>query len=421
MLFNNKITTNFTITNLKQTAILLSNYLVVLFAFLMPFRPYLGKKVLILLFLIWIFTVDYKKLLTTIKKNLFLIALILFILFNFLSFFWTQNTTLAMRLNENLLIYVFLPILIFFTIIEKRFVPIIIFAFLSSMFFNMVFSYLMYFELTNNIFGIPFWGTKLDLVPYQVSHMSYSAYIAFSIFLLARYLLKSSSIFIKIFQILFLLSLIILLFLGTGRTGQIVLVLTSFILIFIYLRNNVKYILASLALLFLMLFGAYNTIDMFEKRVKKGIENIEKITQDQNYSSSFGVRVLSYTLMPELLKETNILIGSSFADSPDIVQEKQFKYLNQSFRNQKGQLHNTFLTAFISVGIIGFILLLSLFILILKSKIKESEIRYLKYFFLSTLVISCCSTELFGQKEFMFLFALFSSIIMLHEHKEMSL
>ena len=125
--------------------------------------------------------------------------------------------------------------------------------------------------------------------------------------------------------------------------------------------------------------------------------------------------------MPELLKETNILIGSSFADSPDIVHEKQFKYLNQSFRNQKGQLHNTFLTAFISVGIIGFILLLSLFILILKSKVKESEIRYLKYVFLSTLIISCFSTELFGQKEFMFLFALFSSIIMLHEHKEESI
>lgn len=397
-----------------------SNYLVLLFVFFMPIYPYLGKKIILSIFILWMFKINFKQLSIEIYKNNFIFFITIFMLLISFSILWSDNIKTALKINEVIYIYFFFPLIALYFVIKKDFLQLIFLTFMFSMFLNAIFSYMILFNISDNIFGYHFNGTKENLVPFQASHMTYSAYLAFTLLLSIYYIFKNANIYMKIINIIYSILLLNLLFASTGRTGQLIFILTTIIIIIVYFRKNIRYFLLGLILLSLTIFGFYLLNNNFKERINIGISDISNIVNSNNYSSSLGVRLLAYKIIPEVVNENVSILftGVGIGDSQDIVEKKHFKYLNEIFRYQKGQLHNTFFTIFVALGSVGIILFLYIIFLLFKININDPLINYMRYIFLSTFIICALSFEIFGQKEIMFFFSLFSSIILFETKKE---
>ena len=392
-------------------------FLSILFAFTMPIHPDIGRKVITLAFIILVFTVDYKKLYNLIISNKFLIAFTLFVIFSALSILWSDNTKEATLQVRGMLKYWYFPTLILISIVEKKHIKYLIYAFLAGMFINELLSYSIYFYHIKTFLGQTL--TIVSYVPFQASHMEYSVFVSLSIFLTFYYGLKIKNYILKIILLLIGIGMLILLFLLVGRTGQLGFVLTATILILIYLRKNIKLFILSLLIIFSILFGAFNYSKTFHNRVMQTFNQLKNFKNN----SELGIRLSSYLIIPDLLNSTNFIYGVGLGDSRKITNKITItKYgKNSYFKSQKGKLHQTFLTIFHSLGIIGFLLFLYLYYILISTKIKDSNIKFIQYTFGISILVPLMSNELFGQREIMLLYSLFASIIMVAYSKEIKI
>jgi O-antigen ligase len=272
----------------------------------------------------------------------------------------------------------------------------------------------MYFFNLKQIFNFSF--SEFQLVPFQASHMEYSIYITISTILFFYYFLKSKNNFIKI--ILFLLSIIsiILLFLLEGRTGQLSFIITFLLLAIIYSKKNIHLII-SFSSIIIILSSAYLLSTNFNSRINKGLNDLIEVT-NSNYNTSLGVRLSSYKIIPEIIQSTNLLFGVGIGDSRDITTQINKKIYNDSFDGQKGLLHQSFLTIFHSVGLMGITLFIFSLYKLYTLKINDNEINFVKYVFVVSLIVDLMTNEFFRQREILLLFALFSSIIVISSVKK---
>lgn len=382
-------------------------FLSILFAFTMPIHPDIGRKVITFAFIILIFVIDYKKLYKLIISNKFLLAFTLFVLFAALSILWSENTKEASLQVRGMLKYWYFPTLVLISIIEKKFIKYLIYAFLAGMFINIILSYSIYFYHIKTFLGHTL--TIRSYVPFHASHMEYSVFISLSIFLFFYFSIKNKNIILKSFLIIIAISMIILLFLMPGRTGQLGFILTAILLSIIYFKHNIKLLIFSFIILCGILFTSYTYSKTFHSRINSTFKQIQNFKNN----SELGVRLSSYLIIPELINTTNIVYGTGLGDSRQITKNIALKKYgkNSVFKRQKGKLHQTFLTIFHSLGIIGFLLFIYLYSLIVFSKQNDNDIKFIKYVFSITILIPLMSNELFGQREIMLLFALFASII----------
>lgn len=391
----------------------LFNYLI-LFCFVVPIHPELAQKVSIIGFLIIIFIVDFKKLYTVFNYNTFLKIISLFIVFCIFSYFWSDNYPEFKKIIRVILKYWIVPTIFLISVLNKFNLKYAIISFLSGMVINFVLSYSMYFFNLKQIFNFSF--SEFQLVPFQASHMEYSIYITISTILFFYYFLKSKNNFIKI--ILFLLSIIsiILLFLLEGRTGQLSFIITFLLLAIIYSKKNIHLII-SFSSIIIILSSAYLLSTNFNSRINKGLNDLIEVT-NSNYNTSLGVRLSSYKIIPEIIQSTNLLFGVGIGDSRDITTQINKKIYNDSFDGQKGLLHQSFLTIFHSVGLMGITLFIFSLYKLYTLKINDNEINFVKYVFVVSLIVDLMTNEFFRQREILLLFALFSSIIVISSVKK---
>lgn len=399
----------------KSFLLTLCNYFILLFALLMPITPYLGKKVLILILILSFFVIDIKLIKQSFKNNSLVKYSSIFTLIWLISIVFSENTKLALRETEIYLIYFFIPIILISTLLKKDFINKTIIAFAISMFINLMFSILILFK-QNQIFGIDFYQNGY-LIPFQTSHMPYSVYLSFSFFIFLFFALENKyKIAYKIIMYILLLLFFILLFITTGRTGQVTFLIGFIVTLLLYYKINIKYFILSIITLIFVLFFFYNFSDNMKKRTNQVVSDITLMIKGNNYSSSLGVRALSYKVLYEMNKKNNLLIGIGIGDDNKEIDLIQKKYLNKQVSNQKGQTHNTFVTIIVSLGIIGFLIFLKLLYNIFRVKKNEKLFYMIKLNFICSTLVILFTNELFGQKEFMFFFALFSSLIILKDN-----
>ncbi len=403
------------IQNQKLIIFLKLNYLILLFVFLAPIKPYLGKKVLLLTFFLWLLSVNYKDLRTQFKNSKTLQYIFIFFIYILLSLLWSENMYEGLKWIEKNTIYFFLPILIIVSLKDNKLVQKIIITFIFSMMINEIISYGIFFNFIDSVFGFKVSGTPSNPLPFQVSHIPYSVYISFAILisLYKVFFLKKSNIYFNIITILFIITMTINLFLSSGRTGQFTILMSIVSLLIIYQRKNIKRILLSILAILIIFSIAYNFGTTFHNRVQNGINDLEKITYQNNFNSSFGVRIGSFILFPKLIEETNILIGTGIGDIQDVVLKNAKEYFgtNSVFAVQRGLLHNTFLELFLTYGIIGFFLVLIIFYNLFKINLIEKEYIYLRYILTFSIIFSGISANMFTFKEFMFLYSIFIAVI----------
>jgi len=391
------------------------DYFILLFVFVAPIKPYLGKKVILFTLLLWLISVDYKNIFKIFKGSKTLQYIALFLGYISLSLLWSENFDNGMKWLEVNIIYFFIPILIITTAKNTKLVKKVIFVFIFSMFINELISYGIFFGFIDNIFEFQVYGNSFNPLAFQVSHIPYSVYISFTI-LLSLYkifFVKNNNIYFNFIAITFVVTMTINLFLSSGRSGQFAMVMTLFSLLIVYQRKSIRNILISIITIFIVLITAYNFSNTFNIRVNQGVNDIQDMYKNNNFNTSIGVRIGSYVILPQLFNETSILIGTGIGDIQDTVLSRAKIYFGETsvFAKQKGLLHNTFLEILVTYGIIGFLLFLIIFYNLLKINLVDKEMIYIRYILIFSILFSGIAASMFTFKEFMFLYAIFISII----------
>ncbi len=381
-------------------------YATLFFAFTLPLSRTAVSFFILALPIVFILEGNFKSKFERIWNNKPLQAILLFLGFNLLSMLWTENYSDAQNVVR---LYGYW--LVIFTLalsIHKNDIQKIITFFLYGMLLSELIAYGVFFELwsfkhatINNPSPFMFW-------------IDYSVFTAFtSILLLSRlfsnnYLKKE-----KILMFLFFLSTTGNLFLGLGRTGQVALIVAIIVMIILYLKINFKSILIALALILSIYSAGFIVSDTFKTRVNSAVLDIENI-KNNNYDSSWGIRVVYWMITYDILKE-NPLFGVGIGDYEQTIKvflEKRSYPISEITQNfiSKNHAHNQFLMVTIQTGLIGLLLMLNVIYQLYTMKINDDALKKLSLLFLTVYFVSSMAEPLWLKQFTLALFVLFIGI-----------
>jgi len=261
------------------------NVILLSYAFLLPFSStYTIHTAPFILLFFWVIDGNLSGKTKTILHNKPARYFLLFFIFSAFSLLWTHDLHHGYKITKLYFAHVIVFIIII-TSVEKRFIKYILTTFIIAMFLSEIASY-----------GIMmgFWkfkGSMQDPSPFM-HHIHYSVYLVTTIIILLENILKKSeNIYLKFLEILFVTSSTINLFMNGGRTGQVAYILAIIIFFSYYYHFKIKYILTSIAIVFITITTAYNISHLFESRIHMAKQDIENILYKKDFTGSWGQRV----------------------------------------------------------------------------------------------------------------------------------
>ena len=353
------------------------NYLILLYAFLLPLSLDITRTISIILIILWISGKDRFE--TSIPKPL--IIFLAFIGISFISYFWSDSTFQEVFKYIKRYWY-FFPAFIIYKYIKKAYIEYAISTFLLGMFVSEMISFSIYFHIISP-FGL---ANATTLSPFM-QHTMYSIFLAAtSIFLLGRFLYEKN-IKYQIVYFLFFLSVAVNLFINTGRTGQIAF-FGALIILFIYkYKLRIKSVFLSILAIIFILFAAYNFSPNFKNRMNQTEQSVNKMLKKDDYSTSLGIRAAFWIITKEMFLDSPILgVGTAnHLSKMKITIEEKLPHL----KINKGYLHfhNQYLEVLVQLGIIGLFIFLLFLYSIIKIKILNYEINLLKIGFISVFIL----------------------------------
>lgn len=387
-------------------------FLILLFCFFVSYSPSIGKTLINNMFYVWLLTLNFKNIFYYLKSNKIFLFIIIFFIWIAFSTYITPTSNYYNY--NNFIKYFFLPILIISTSIKKHYIKYLLVSFLVGMFINEIISYGIYFEIIKEKFlGFPISGNQSNPIPFLTSHIEYTQFLSLAIIMSLFGILKVTNNLIRTILIVFLITMLTNLFLTAGRTGQFTVLMTSIILTIIYFKNNIKYILYSFLTIVIIFILAFNFSSNVNTRLKQGFNDIEKVLKNSDFSTSWGVRLSSYVIIPNIIKNEkfNLFYGFGYCTVDKEIEQIQTKEIGEYMQLQYGHLHNTYITIFAGIGLIGLIIFLFIWYYLFRVNIKDSYLNYIRYTFLLVITFGGFSSELFWQRDIMLLSAMFISII----------
>lgn len=375
---------------------------------MIPFHPSISRKLIVLLFVLWLFSVNYKTIARDLFSNKFFIILSIFFAYLLISLLWSENLYGGYKHLQRFFIFLYFPIVLIVTSLNKKNIKYVLSAFLFSMFINEIISYGIYFELWSTKFGTP-----INPVPFQKSHLSYSVFVAVSIILSIYNYYYTKNLIIKFIYTFFMITMSINLFMSEGRTGQFALVLAFLIALVYFNKNKPINILLGFVVLITICVSAYFNINTFNNRVNQFIDNSKQMIYHNQYNTSWGGRIGPYKAVPTLMNRENIIFGEGIGDSEKVISKyPELDYISET-------LHNMYLFYLHSAGIVAFALSLLIFYFLFMLKV--NNFIYLKFMFTTLFAIICLTGNFFYNHETALLFALFTSIFILDREEKNTL
>ena len=391
------------------------------FSFFVSFNPSIGKTLINNMFYLWLLSLNFKNIAYYIKNNKIFLWII--ILFAWISFTVIITDSINYYNYNNFIKYFLLPILIIVTTIKKEYIKYIISVFILGLFINELISYGIYFGFIKSSFlGFKIVGNELNPVPFLTSHIEYTTFLSFGIIVSLFSFFKVQNRYLKLILLIFVITMTTNMFLTIGRTGQFTLLGALIFLTIIYFRNNIKHILGSLFIITVVFVLFFNFSSNTNKRLKQGYNDIVKVLVDKNYNTSWGIRLTSYIIIPEVIKNKNfnIFYGTGYCKVEEVVQDIQIDKVGKFMEIQYGHLHNTYITIFVGLGIVGFVIFIMFWYYLFSLKITDKYLNFIRYSFLFVLFLGGFSSHLFWQRDVMLLSAIFISIIIYTSTKEIS-
>jgi len=381
------------------------NILAIVYAFVIPLSRAGISILTALLFFLWILDGNFKKKIIYLRNNNVIRVIGLFIIFNIISLIWTDYLYEALHYIKR---YWYLaPILILATSLQKEYIPKVLSSFILGMFVSEVISYGVFFELWS------FSHASVENPSPFMHHIEYSVFLAFTGLILLGRIFTEKEMKYKVLYIFFFTTVSGNLFLTAGRTGQLAFVIGLFILALISFKNKLKALLVSLVLSTIIIGIAFNLSTTFHDRIIMGKNNLVNVVENASYCTSLGGRVGAWIISKDMIKENPILgvgIIDNMKDFHSIIDNKypEMKCMHQNFMH----IHNQFLEVFTQMGLIGLFIFISIFYMIVRLPIDESQYKNIKYIYVTILMFSFIPEVLFHRQFSMALFALVIGLLL---------
>lgn len=380
-------------------------YLIVAYAFVLPLSRAGISIFSVLMILLWIFQGDFKRKYEQLKDNIVVIALILFIGFEFISLLWTSSENIGHGFEQAFKTtrLVLLPILVIATTLKKEYIPKIITAFLIGMLISEILSYGIFFELWTLRHGHP--G---DPTPFM-HHLDYSTFLTFTSLLLLNRYFNTNDLKFKAFYFIYFLFVTSNLFLNGGRTGHLAFAISIFAVGFVNIKNKFLAFFSMLILVISIFYAAYNISPVFKQRFDAGAHEISKLESNSNsmYQGSFGQRLGAWIVGIDMLKD-NPILGTG--GGSEMIEFKQYAQ-NSSPELQVVQnithFHNEYVHTVVEYGIVGLILYLFIWYSLFRMPIGSTPYSNLRVIFIAVFCTASTVEVIFHNQFPMSLFALF--------------
>jgi O-antigen ligase len=382
------------------------NYLIVAYAFILPLTRAGLIAVSILMILFFLLSGDIKEHMKMIWSNQTNKAIILFILFNFISLIWVSDENRLEAFRYMSKYWYLFPIFIIYISLKREYLSKVISAFLLGMLISEIISYGVFFEIWQFKHATP-----SNPSPFM-HHIEYSTFLALTALLLLNRIFNEGNIKFKIFYSIFFITVTGNLFLTNGRTGQLSFMLGLAVLGFMSFKNKLKAFLITLVLLFLIVTSAYQLSDTFKQRVSIGKNDIVKVMDKKDYCSSWGARIGFWVIAGDIL-EDNPLLG--IGESDNMTQFKILvseKYPEMQCNARYPHYHNQYLQILTATGIIGLLFFLYMFYTIYKIDIRVVRYRNIKIIFLTLYLFGFIAEPLLHAQFSMLLFSLMVGILL---------
>jgi len=335
----------FKMIKLKIPAI--QHYLLLLFAFSLPYGPVINNIITGLIVLLWLLEGDFKRKYHQVKKNPIVIWGTLYVLVNLIALLWSSDIHWGVHMFGKSAKFLLIPL--FMTIIEKKYIKQYIFAFVLAMTISEIISYLMWFHL------IPL--TKMALkegfpTPF-VEHLSYTPFLALAIYFLLYEILFDPKInaIQRLISLFFVFTMSFNLFIGGGRAGQVgFFVILTIITLQYFHKNMIKGIAIMVIAIPAIFTVLYTTVPDFKARVNQGVEDVRHL--EDNINTSIGLRINFAFNTIQMIKE-HPLLGVGTGDFP--TEYARINHLRTPEASETKQPHNMYLTVLAQVGLLGFI------------------------------------------------------------------
>ena len=335
--------------------------LFILLGFTLPLSIAVTNILIVVIALICIIEGAFHEKWNKIKSSKWMISLLFLLVLYFLYYLILGTFTDTFWILKRASLLLILPIL-YITTFSVNTIKKSTFAFLTSMFLSSVIA------IAENLHLISLnpdwtWAAFLKYTDHNV-FLAFSLIISFYSIFRIKLISKYRNILL-IFIPVYLFSL----FTEGGKAGQLVFLFSTLYIICFLFQKKVKILLISIAGVFVFSVMVYNISDIVKNRFNKEWKNIT-----QNRSSDRNI-LLKETIT--LIKQNPILgYGSgSFTDVFGKINEKTQKIVNSKHKTP----HNNYLYVWIELGVLGFILLLSIFYFQIRElyKLKDGFVRVL--------------------------------------------
>ncbi len=388
------------------------NYLLVLFAFLLPISTAMTNATVALLILLWVVEGKWYEKYMLLKSSLPFILFLAFIGLLGLSMlwssgidggFWSKHSSNAIIFYFRGYIFDFMIIPIILTSLKKEFMRYILSAFLAAMLVSEFMSWAIFMEWIHykNI-------SSHDPSPFM-HHTFYSIFLAVTVFVLLTQLFQTKH---KVYQIgiaLFTLSATINLFLNGGRLGQLAFFVAFFVYIGLRYRVTLKSLTITLAILVTVFVSAYQVSPIFQKRMDTSLQSLVKISEG-NYDSSWGIRANILIVAKEIVKE-NPILGIGMGNAKVEFLKKAETFPQTGFFPKLRHLHNGYMQILVETGVIGLVLFLAFLTALLRLNASRDEVIFISTIVVIYLVGFVGEPLFFSRKPYL-LFNLFVALFM---------
>mgnify|MGYP000215080903 CR=1 FL=1 len=354
----------FTLDNLYK-------YLLLLLAFFMPLTVFGANLIIVVIVTLWLFSGNYLIKYNQVVSNKLLLASVIFFTIHVIALIWTDDIRWGLNIVHKMWYFLLLfPVLT--SIMQKEYIRHVIIAFLLAIGITEVLSYLIWFEILP-----PFKNATVDNPTPFMSHVSYNPILAFAIYLVCHQVFFNKNLSKLKFSLysFFVILMIINMFITGGRAGQVMFFAAMAILIFQFFNaEKIKSLIATIILIPGIFFVAYNSSDLFEKRVDSAIQdivryegvNIEKnnpidfdtIFLLANINTPVGERI-SFAIYSWKIFSTSPILGVGTGDFPN-----EYEKINSIYSPKMvttSHPHNMYSLVLVQTGILGLVSLLSIF------------------------------------------------------------
>ncbi len=363
----------------------ISNYLIVLFAFMLPLSRASVSIAAALLGALFFFGGNFKKSVGIIWSSFAMKGIILFVAFYFLTLLWQPYD--SWRAGAVYLVpYLYLLLAgIIMVVLRKRFIPIALGALIVGMAVSEILSYGIYLELIE----------KSRIIAQNPSpfmhHIQYSTFLAFVALVLLDLVLRERRWSLRAVYLLLFAAMVTTLFLINGRTGQAAFLVGLFVLGFMHFENRLKALILSALLAIAILGAAYALSDNFQERIRVAQSDIQAMIQKDSYNSSLGYRAGMTILSLGIVRE-HPFFGTGVVDAMPLIRQKaKSEFPKDDWLFDANHLQNQYLQILIEIGMVGFGFFLFMLYAIAKIPLRSERDRNIKYILLSVYLVTMFS------------------------------